>query len=91
MSLYADRYYPTKKAFKEAIKKNGGVYVYDEGIVPIVDQKRTVKTVRIGGKPHRVIVDSVVGPSKYERKWFATVYLDANDFEHGVLRVIKAK
>ena len=90
MPLYPMNHYPTKKAFKEAVK-NGGVPVYDEGIVPIVNQHREATTVRINGKPRRVIQDAVIGPNKHDRRWDAAVYLDADEFERGILWVIKAK
>lgn len=91
MPLYPMNHYPTKKAFKEAVKKNGGVLVYDEGIVPIVNQHREATTARINGKLRRVIRDAVIGPNKHARKWDAAVYLDADEFERGFLWVIKVK
>lgn len=90
MPLYPMNYYKTKKAFKEAVK-NGGVPVYDEGIVPIVNQRREPTTVKVNGVPRKVIQDAVVGPTKHDRNWSATVYLDADEFERGFLWVIKAK
>lgn len=91
MPLYPMNHYKTKKAFKEAIKAQGGVMVYDVGIQPIVNQPRVATTVKINGVPHKVIQDSVIGPNQYDRKWDAAVYLDAAMFERGILWVIKAK
>ncbi len=90
MPLYPMNHYPTKKAFKEAVK-NGGVPVYDMGIQPILNQDREPTTVRINGKPRKVIPDTLVGPGPYDRKWYATIYLDADAFKRGELVVIKAK
>jgi len=91
MPLYPMNYYKTKKAFKEAIKREGSVPVYDVGIQPITKQNREPITVRINGKPRKVIPDTLVGPGPEDRKWYATIYLDAEDFERGLLWVVKAK
>jgi len=93
--LYTHTRFATKAAFKRAIKqaveRGDGIPVYDPGVQPITNQARPVKTKRIGGKQRRVIIDTLTGPSAYERNWYAEIALDADAFENGELRVIWAK
>jgi len=61
--------YPTKKALKEAIGK----------------RLRYVETSMYGEEYKPNVMLTVVGPSPYERKWFANVWTDDN----GIITKVK--